>query len=462
MAKATQKTEQTTDQSSLEDFNWDTPNTESFFGVAGTEVEEAKPESVDSVIKQVIGDDDDEDDEITEINKKNKAELKAKEKEKTKAKDTTKKKAEEKEEGEDGEEDEGEEAEFFQDGAEDEEDEDAEEDGDEDKNKTKEKKEKIKPEDKDKKVEKSKAKPEAAKTDGEFFKQLTVEMKERGFFQTVEIPEDKEELEEDEFFELADQEIEGRINETFEAFFEEMDEDGKDFLKFKKNGGRSIDFINVYANSPVPDFDGDFDSSNDTHKAVVIETYLSLVEKMDAEEIKDRMDWIKENGKDKNYAEKYYGKLQEIDLAQKTALLKQQEENNKKRDEVIKKFNKSIGEAITKADVVGNFKFTKEDKKKLPDFITKPTVKIGKNKYIPAFNSKLGEILKADTPEAQEKFLLLAKLIENNFNVAELATKAETKVTQKIKSKLRDVKNGVKPSSSGSYTRKSLSDFFNE
>jgi hypothetical protein len=56
---------------------------------------------------------------------------------------------------------------------------------------------------------------------------------------------------------------------------------------------------------------------------------------------------------------------------------------------------------------------------------------------------------------------LLAKLVESDFDTKDLVTKVESEVVSKVKSNLKNIKNGVKPSSSGQHNnKKSLSDFF--
>jgi hypothetical protein len=448
-----------------ENFSWDTQADDmDFFGTSGKAATAVKPKSVDEVIKQVVTEDDDfevEDEETTKVDEKKKpAKVKAKAAKAETEEDEIELNSEE--------EDNPEESDFTfgQPKA-------------EPKKKTevpakKEGKEKVKPEaddeeDEEENEEDQKAGKEDDETEPEsdqkFFGTLAKEMKEKGIFEHAKFPEGKEELgelEEEEFFEMQNQEVEGRVQETFEAFFEELDEEGAAFLKFKKDGGRSQDFINVFGSSPVPDFEGGYNPEDESHRQEVIESYLYLVDKMDDEEVKDRLEWLKENGKEKAFADKYYNKLVEIDTAQKTALLKGQEAAAKKREADTKKFNQALFELLDKTEQVGQIKITKEDKKRLGNIITKPSVKVGKNKYVPEFNYKLGQILKAETPEAKQTLLLLAKLVDNGFDFTDIAVKAETKVAQKVKSKLRDSKNGVKPSSSGNYSKKSLSDFFNE
>lgn len=433
-------------------FSWDTEVSDSdFFGTGGKTATPAKVKTVDEIVKEVVTEDDDFEVEEAEAPKAKPAKVKAK------AKGETEISSEEEDELED------EDFTF----------------GEETKQPAKEKpkapakkeaKEKVKPEaedteeeDEEEEEDKVPHKPEVGEaeevSDGKFFFTQAKEMIEKGKFHHVKLPEDKEELSEDEYFDLNDQEIEGRVTETFEAFFEELDEEGVDFLKFKRDGGRSQDFISIYGNSPVPDFEGGYNAENEGHRQEVIESYLFLVDKMDAEEVKDRLEWLKENGKEKAYSDKYYNKLVEIDTAQKTALLQGQAAAAKKKEAEAKKFNAAMAELLDKTEQVGQLKITKEDKKKLGNFFTKPSVRVGKNKYVPEFNYKLGQILKAETPEAKQTLLLLGKLVDNGFDFTDIITKAETKAAKAVKSKLKDSKNGVKPSSSGNYTKRSLADF---
>lgn len=452
----------------LDDFTWDSAGgSEDFFGVKGSGVtKQTQQSAAEEAIRDIIGDDEDDDDgTTTKIDDDKKGKKKPKKEEVVNDDDVefnfgaepkkpSKKKPEPEPEEED---DEDEEVDEDEDEVE-EGDEDEDEDDDEETPK-KDKKTKVKAE------ATAKAKPKADtsnQTDGQFYHTLATEMVDNKIFQHAKLPEGKEELTIDEFFDLQNDEVEGRVQETFEAFAEEMDDDGKEFIKFKKDGGRTIDFLNVFVNSPLPDFGEDnFDPAKESHRKEVIQTYLALVDKMDAEEIDDRITWLKEQGKDQTYAEKYYNKLVDIDAKQKKLILQKQTEIAARRAEDAKAYVDSINKLVAKTTKAGQFKITKEDQKKLAAFITKPTVKVGKNQFIPEFNSKLGEIIQAKTPEAQQKLVLLAKLLSNDFDFSDIEKGAETKVTKKVKSNLRNAKNGVRPSSSGQYGgSKTLSDFF--
>lgn len=309
---------------------------------------------------------------------------------------------------------------------------------------------------KDESLEKEKStETEEPSDDSKFYSTLASELKEKGIFQNVELGEE-EEIDEDKFFELQDAEIESRVEETFEAFFEELDEDAKAFLKFKKSGGDTQDFFQVYRESLSLD---NIDLESEEAQELVLKHYLSTMDSMDNEEIIDRIEWLEENGKKKAYAEKYMNKLQELDRQKKEAISKSIEAQSKQREEGAKKFNQDLQSELEKTEAVGSFNFSKVNKKELLDFMVKPSVKIGKNKYITHFQAELGNIFKAEG-EDKKKLLLLAKLIKSDFDVKDLIEETKTKVVKEAKSKLQQAKSGVKPSTSGGYTKKSISDYF--
>lgn len=310
--------------------------------------------------------------------------------------------------------------------------------------------------------DKKKDKPEEKKDkkeeeDDKFFTTLAGELKEKGIFQNVELKEG-EEITEEKFFELQDAEIEKRVEETFEAFFEELDEDAKNFLRFKKSGGKTGDFFASY-NSQF-DATADFNIENDEERTRVLTHYLATVEHLEAEDIKDRLEWLKEGGKEKTYAKKYFDSMRNQAEKQKAAVVKQQEEAATAREISAKDFNESLETVLAKTENVGAFTFTKVDQKELGTYVTKPTVKVGKNKYVPAFQAEIANIFKADTEESKQKLLLLAKLVKTNFDVTDLVTETQTKVVKKAKSRLQEAKTGVKPSSAGNASKKSLGDYF--
>jgi hypothetical protein len=275
-------------------------------------------------------------------------------------------------------------------------------------------------------------------------------MKEQGIFQNIELPEG-EELTQEKFIELQDGEVESRVDEAFEGFFSELDGDAAAFLKHKKEGGSTEDFFKVYSQTTSTP-EGDLD--DETYQEKLARHYYKSVDGEESEDIDDKIQWLKDTGKLEKYAQKFDTKLKENDKKSKKDLQKATLDASKAADEGKKAFVDSVQEALDNIEQVDNFKFTEKSKKSLFPFITKPTVKVGKNKYVTGMQSKLQTALK--TPD---KMLILAQLLENDFDLSGIVADSVTQNTKKLKKDIQRQKSGVKPTGSGRVTKKrSLSD----
>lgn len=284
----------------------------------------------------------------------------------------------------------------------------------------------------------------------DIFKVLATDFKKRGILNFEN--EIEGDLDEEGFTELYENEIENRIQETFEGFFEEMDEDAKSFLKFKKDGGKTSDFFNMLQTT-VGMPKGNIEDED--HQKRVAEYYFKTVEKVDDEDIADKIEWLEENGKLDKYAKKYDKKLQDLETTQKDSVIKQQEAAAKQAEKDAAEFQKEVRESLNKMDSVKDLPLSAKDKSELLTFITKPSVKVGKNKFITEFQAGLQKV-----SSNYEGLIALAKLIKSDFDFSSIKTKVATKQTQELKENLRRSKSNKKPNSSGSSVGKQLSDFF--
>jgi hypothetical protein len=291
------------------------------------------------------------------------------------------------------------------------------------------------------------------------FTAMAADLKERGFFEHVEIKEG-ETLDQEKFYDSLDQELEGRLDETLEAMFENLDDDAKNFIKFKKNGGKTSDFLNTYAVNASLDLEA-LDPEKKEDQTKIARHYLSTVENLEGEDLEDRLEWLEESGKFKTKSGSYLKKLKELDKQAKDQLIADQAKASKLREENAKKFSEQFNKVLLKTEKVGIIPFTKSDAD-LGDYINKPKVKVGKDRYIPQFQADIAEIFKAETDEAKQQLAAIAKIIRKKFVLEDLVTKTQTVVTRQAKSKLAEVKaQGKNLKSSGGYSKKSLSDFFN-
>lgn len=293
--------------------------------------------------------------------------------------------------------------------------------------------------------------------DVKLFTSLATDLKDKGVFSNVKF-EEGEKLTEDTFFEKLEEEVDSRVEETFNGFFDELkqDPDAIAFIKFKKDGGRTEDFFKTYAQSPVNVLPENLDLDDVKHQKLVAKIYLRDEEDLNEEEIEERIEWLEEKGKLSDKAELWNNKMIKRDAAQKQALVKQQAEAKQAMITNQQKFKADLEKVLNDTDTVGDFKFSATDKKTLVNMITKPDVKVGDNKFTTKFQVKMGEVMKD-----KQKLLLLAKILNDDFKASDLVTNIQTKVTKKAISTLREATKDKKLSGSGTSGRsRSLADFF--
>ena len=273
----------------------------------------------------------------------------------------------------------------------------------------------------------------------EFFTTLAGELKENGVFQNVEIPED-EVIDQEKFIELQDTEVNARVEEALEGFMEELDDDGKAFLKFKKEGGKTEDFFKVVEKkSSLPT--GDIE--DESYQKKLVEYYSKVYE------------GLEDGGKLKRYAERYETKLKKAVEAEEKEAIKRQEQLRKQQEETDKKFVETLKSTLEETDKIKDFPITKKDKKDLVNYLTKPAVKVGKNRFLTGFQADMQEVTKD-----YEKLILLAKIIKDDFDISDIEREVTTKKVKDLKDKLERNKKNPKIKGSGSSTKKSLSDYF--
>lgn len=300
-------------------------------------------------------------------------------------------------------------------------------------------------------------KPAEAKTedepdeDEEFYSTLSAELKEKGIFQFATLPDDGK-VSQEKFFEIHEEEVEARTDQAIKDFIAEMnDEDGGAFINFKRAGGKTSDFFNFYSQtSTVPEVDTDTETGQDA----ILKHYYKTVEQLDDDDIDDKLEWLKESGKKKKYAEKYNSKLIADKKEATDQFLKNQVDTQKQREDDKKQFITSLKTTASTVENVSGFVFNKRDADEYVDYITKPSVKLKGNQYLTAFQAELTRVMR----EEPDKLLILAKLLKNKFDTSDMVIAKETEAAKKIKSNLENKKSRL--SSTSSVKKRSLTDYF--
>lgn len=293
--------------------------------------------------------------------------------------------------------------------------------------------------------------------DVKLFTSLATDLSEKGVFSNVKLVKG-EKLTEEKFFDKLEEEVDSRVDETFNGFFDELkqDPDALAFIKFKRDGGNTREFFKAYTQSPVNHIPEDIDLDEIKNQRLVAKIYLQTYDELEDDELEQKMEWLEERGKLEDNAKKWHAKMLKADENAKKTVVANQEKAKAQMVQSQLEFKQALEKTLSEVEEVGNFKFTDKDKKILIPFITKADVKVGDNRFISKFQAKMGEIMK-DKP----KLLLLAKLLEQDFDTSDLITDLTTKVTKQAKSTLREVGKTKKLSGSASSGRgRSLADFF--
>jgi hypothetical protein len=261
--------------------------------------------------------------------------------------------------------------------------------------------------------------------------------------------EEGEEIDEEKLAEIIEEEIQTGLDETIQEFMDELDEDAKAFLKFKKEGGDTKQFFQIYAQmSEVPEPGNDVKSQKK-----FLEYYYRVVEDMEDEDIEDKISWMEETGKLSKYANKYYEEFEQNQESIKEDAVKKQQEMRMRQEENKKQLIKDLKHTIDSVTEIKDWSITQKDKKELHGYMTKTVEKTANGQYLTKFQSDLQKVF-AD----KEKMILLAKIMHNDFDVKDIKEKAKTEVIKQTKQKLESNKQGS-VNNKGS-RNKGLADFF--
>ena len=273
-----------------------------------------------------------------------------------------------------------------------------------------------------------------------FYTDVYKDLKETGIFKHVEIEED-EEIDADRLYELQQEEIEAEVGARLQSWAtDDLDEDAQAFIKFKIQGGNTADFFKVYRESTQITL-GDIESEDYQDELI---RYQLQKEGWDKDEIEDRLEYLTESNKKSKFAEKYYSKLEKEIEQEKQNLNKQAEKKKKKAKLQEEEFKASIKDTLDANSEIKGLKLSDKDKGTILNFLTRKDQKIDNNTSITGFQRKLSEVFKDPN-----KIVLLAKLVNDDFDFSQLEKSSVTKKTKEVKRNIEN-RQSMRPSGSGS------------
>ena len=280
------------------------------------------------------------------------------------------------------------------------------------------------------------------------YNDLFKDLKENNIFNHVELQEG-EELTAERFFQLQEEEYEAEVRERIDNWAKNIDEDGRKYLKFLSDGGKTKDFLDVYVNTDEP-LEGDIEDE-EYQDDLIREKKLS--EGFSRDETEEYLSNLPKTVKKKE-ASLYKENVQKDIDYKKEQLLKQQEQQKQRQIEEQQQFNKNIQDILDNQKEVGGFKITEKDKTNIYNFLTRKDQKVNDKVIVTGFQKKLAEVFK-DT----NKLVVLAKLLHNDFDLSQIEKQIITKETKKIKYNLENRKT-ISSSSGSSYKEKQFYDLF--
>lgn len=273
-----------------------------------------------------------------------------------------------------------------------------------------------------------------------FYTDVYKDLKESGIFKHVEIDEG-EEIDVDRLYELQQEEIETEVEARLQSWAtDDLDEDAQAFIKFKIQGGNTADFFKTYQNNSQITL-GDIEDENYQDQLI---RYQLQKEGWDKDEIEDRLEYLTESNKKSKFAEKYFTKLEQEIETQKQNLNKQAEEQRQKAKLQEEEFKASIKDTLDANSEIKGLKLSDKDKGTILNFLTKKDQKIDNNTSITGFQRKLSEVFKDPN-----KIVLLAKLVNDDFDFSQLEKSSVTKKTKEVKRNIEN-RQSMRPSGSGS------------
>lgn len=286
-------------------------------------------------------------------------------------------------------------------------------------------------------------------------------MKERGLVD-YELEEGQELTDE-----YADQIIEDSFDQAVEGRVQDLFEDLPDVVRqlnnFVLKGGDPRSFISSLSNESQAGLSEDMDMSDEADQETVIRETMKA-EGDDNEIIEAQIEFLKDSGKLKLFADRNFSKWKKATQSRRQELLDNQKEIQRQAKENLREAKRKMSELLTKEKDFGGISIGKEDAKVLPSYVNDRTVKLQNGSYI----SELQKELYYDLPQNEKAYLQLATLMKNRnkdgtFNFDSIMEKATTKVSREIKDNVRRSKTSIPTNSkngTSNNSRKALADFF--
>lgn len=248
--------------------------------------------------------------------------------------------------------------------------------------------------------------------------------------------------------------FEEAVENRFTESIKELPESVKNIVKYAVNGGNITNLLNNMFKNRANGVSEDIDIEEESSQITVVKQKL-IEEEYDEDYITSQIEYLKDSGKLKVTASKYFEKYKADKLANESKEVKRLEEERKLNKQRQIDFRKDLAQYVSSNEDIKGFKLSKKDVAEIPEYISAQSIKLQNGTVTSPFYKDFLEAMKD-----KDKLVVMATLLRNNFDFTSLQKSIGTKVTKTLKENLQNQKatQSIKSNAGSSQTPKRLID----
>lgn len=248
--------------------------------------------------------------------------------------------------------------------------------------------------------------------------------------------------------------FEEAVENRFTESIKELPESVKNIVKYAVNGGNITNLLNNMFKNRANGVSEDIDIEEESSQITVVKQKL-IEEEYDEDYITSQIEYLKDSGKLKVTASKYFEKYKADKLANESKEVERLEEERKLNKQRQIDFRKDLAQYVSSNEDIKGFKLSKKDVAEIPEYISAQSIKLQNGTVTSPFYKDFLEAMKD-----KDKLVVMATLLRNNFDFTSLQKSIGTKVTKTLKENLQNQKatQSIKSNAGSSQTPKRLID----
>ena len=247
--------------------------------------------------------------------------------------------------------------------------------------------------------------------------------------------------------EILEDSYDDRVADEVEKQLEGMPEEAKNLNRFLLNGGKIEDYIKGLKDNISVGISKGMDMTDEKNQETMVRNKLKA-ENFDDDYISSEIEHLKESGRLEKASRIYYDKWEAKFKEEETNLAASQAESVRQAKEAKRKQKQSVTAFINEAKDIQGVKITSADKKLLPDYMTTKIELANGNKMTKMHNDLYAAL------NDPKKSVILAKMLQSDFDFKSIKQSAVTEETKDLKKKLRRNKTDAPSSTTGAGSRK--------